>query len=745
MVNMEGRLAEIRKRAAGRKSGGGPAGELVPGRRERKRRAQEMGKDRKNTAEKKAAMSSYAEKKIMFLGIRNKIMLCFLVPILFMIVIGVLSYQKASQGMSEKYQDATMQSMCTATEYIDLGCDFVSAEALKYATNSELELYFLGLSGNDSSGLAQLRESYKNDMAAAQLGNSFISNIHIITTEGVAMFSTRGGSNMDGFYDDYIKEITGGGNQATGWIDSHPLLDERLNLNASSDRYILACQRQSRANKACVVVDVSEKAVADFLGTMNLGEGSILGFVTPGGRELIFENPEEDSAVVRRDGEKVFYGQDFFTQIRAEEGLNGLRRVPYEGEEYLFLYSVSEMTGAAVCALVPMKVVIGQAQEIKNMTFGLVILASVVALAVGLFIVSGIQNNMKHISEKLGEVAQGDLTVRVTAKSRDEFRSLAGSAANMISNTKNLVEKVKYAIDQLEDSAREVGRASDVINDYSHNITEAVSGIHEGMSRQSVHAQECVDKTDVLSNEIQSVGQTVEEVEKLIGEAEDMIDQGTEIVEMLGERAEASTKITEKVGTSIVSLQSTSESINSFVGIITEISEQTNLLSLNASIEAARAGDAGRGFAVVAEEIRKLADDSARAAGEIRNNVKFISEQTMDSVENANRAKEMVALQTQAVEQVVVVFDKMHERMGVLVDGLRRIADGTERADKERSDAVGAVRNISDIIGETAGSAETVKGVADKLLENVENLNVTAEMLGENMDSLKAEISVFKV
>ncbi len=409
------------------------------------------------------------------------------------------------------------------------------------------------------------------------------------------------------------------------------------------------------------------------------------------------------------------------------------------------MYSKSSKTGAIICALVPMELITAQAEEIKLMTVGLVVLASIIVVVVGLLIVFSIQNNMKRISRKFGEVAKGDLTVQVSAKGRDEFRGLAASANNMIVNTKSLVHKVTGATGQLEQSSREVEEVSGIISNYSEDITQAIDEINEGMSRQSEHAQECVTKTDILSSEIQEVSRVVEEVEKLVDETEEMINHGMEIVHLLGDRARETTSITRKVGDSIDSLREESAIIDTFVGTITEISEQTNLLSLNASIEAARAGDAGRGFAVVAEEIRKLADDSAKAAGEIRTNVEHITAQTLNSVESAKNAQNMVAAQTEAVEQVVNVFLRMQKQMGMLIEGLKAIVDSTEKADHERKFTVDAVKNISDIIEETANSAEVVRDVANKLLESVQNLNETADSLGENMEELKTEISVFKI
>ena len=372
------------------------------------------------------------------------------------------------------------------------------------------------------------------------------------------------------------------------------------------------------------------------------------------------------------------------------------------------------------------------------------ILASIIVSVIGIKIALQIQKNMNRISNKLGEVAQGNLTVAVEVKGKDEFRGLADSATNMIQNNKNLVQKVNAATKQLEVSADEVKEVSSVIQEYSTDITKAINEINDGMEKQSVHAQECVERTDSLSTEMQEVSRVVDHVEQLIHETEEMIAQGMDIVHNLGERAKATTEMTGKVGNSIQALREETEIINGFVGMITDISEQTNLLSLNASIEAARAGEAGKGFAVVAEEIRKLADDSAKAAGEIRANVTNITSQTVNSVECASQAESMVQLQTKAVEDVIQVFHEMNQRMDTLVDGLKEIVQSVDKADQERTDALEAVRNISAIIEETASSAEVVHDTAVRLQQNVDNLNQTADSLGENMDGLKGEIAVFK-
>lgn len=705
----------------------------------KKQKAVRKTKVKQQSAEK----NGQSRRKLRYSSIQNKIILCFTVPILCMIVVGIIAYQKASEGMSRQFLESAEQTINMADTYMDAINYFVEGEAKKYADSTDLNSYFSGAfeGADNTTTKLKLLNSTKDDLLSAQSGNHFINNLYVIPQSGLKLVSTVSSMTTQGFFEEYREEAESLGGRV--WVDRHSVLDSYMGVTDAD--YIMSYQIMSKNEKGMIIIDIKPESIREFLQELVIGEGSYAAFVTENGREIVVSY---QSAGNSDAGEVILYQEAFYQECVAESIATGEavgnKEVVFQGQEYLFIYSRDEDTGVMICMLVPSATIMGQADQIKMITIVMVVLAMLLAGIIGIVITISIRSNMNRISRGLEQVADGDLTGCVKVAGRDEFGDLAQSANHMIQNNKKLVSKVHDATGQLEMSANEVKSASEVISDYSMDITQAITEINAGMNRQSVHAQECVDKTGLLSDDIQEVSQVVEKVEALVQETDTMIHKGMEIIELLGQRAQETTDITNQVGSSIEQLSQETESINIFAETITGISQQTNLLSLNASIEAARAGEAGRGFAVVAEEIRKLADDSAKAAKEISNHVQNINTKTMDSVQNAKQAEEMVDLQGDAVQEVIQVFANMRDRMQELVTGLQEIVASTEQADKERAEALEAVHNISRIIAETAGNAEIVSQTSEKLMENVDNLSRTADALGGNMIDLKAEIAMFK-
>lgn len=676
-------------------------------------------------------------------GLRSKIYLCFLVPIVFMVVVGVVSYRYAEDGLSEKYMESTQQTANMAIDYLDVSCSGIKSEALQYAFDGDLEKYFLGLVGKSAVEKANYYSDTRVKLAASQTANSFIDDIHIITMAGNNCITTKTSDKIDGFYRDMVTEIQEMSSDASNnkkWISHHDLIDETFGIDSKD--YFMAYAMPSSQQMGYIVIDISSSAIQELLSSMDLGSGSIIGFITDDGKEIVCTRDEEDNVTFE---ETVFAGQEFYTESCESDELFGNREVKYNGKDYLYIYSRSELTGVTFCSLIPASVVTGQAEKIKNITIAFVIIAGIISLLIGTIIAQGILRNMRRISKRLNQVAEGDLTVQVDARGRDEFQSLAKTATNMVHNNKKLVMRLSGTAAQLEASSDDVHNVSSSINNYSSDITKAIDEISIGMTKQAEHAEECVIKTNELSEKMKAISDMVEKAEQLSDKTENMIRKGTEIVEVLSTRAKETSDITNKVGESISLLKKESETINGFAQTINQISKQTNLLSLNASIEAARAGEAGRGFAVVAQEIRNLADDSSVAAGEIKNKVEIISAQTMSTVESAKNAEEMVAFQQEAVGQVIEVFKEMNDQMQELFVNLKEIGDCTASADVERNETLDAVENISAIIQQTASSSSLVHDMALELLNNVEKLTQTAGVLDDNMNGLKTEINAFTI
>lgn len=134
-----------------------------------------------------------------------------------MIIIGTSAYTKAERGMSQKYQESTLQTVKMAMEYVEMSCEFIEAEGMKYAFNEDLNKYFKGRL-TDPVTKREMESRVQSDLISSQTVNPFINYIHIITEEGIPMLFSKTGYASDGFYNEYMEEVSEEGNCLNGLI-----------------------------------------------------------------------------------------------------------------------------------------------------------------------------------------------------------------------------------------------------------------------------------------------------------------------------------------------------------------------------------------------------------------------------------------------------------------------------------------------------------------------------------------------
>lgn len=676
------------------------------------------------------------------IGIRTKLIGAFMVPVMLIVILGVISYERSSSGFKQNYKDSASTMMQTMSEYFELGFHTISSKSLQLDSNETITNYYSGVYRDDEvNELLQYDECYREVYTASVL-DTMVSNVYILSSYGDSVTSIKKSENLSGAYEDFMnaeegQKLTESRNPEI-WLGYHPYLDERLGSDIGDYAICLIRNLMDASNKkkGYIIYDVSTDFIQEMLDEANISEGSFLGFVTNDGRELHSKTTKEDV---------VFYEMEFYKKAEASEALMGSEEVEYKGKSYLFTYSKIDGYNSMVCSMIPESVILKQSSELFVLTITIVIIACVIAIFVGTRFASGIGKTINNINASLNQVADGDLTVEFNVKRKDEFLKLTNGIGNMVFNMKGLIQKVTGTTNEVFNAANEVADNSGTVLDATQGITNAIKEIELGLVQQSQDSEMCLNKMSELSGKITQVSDNAEQIKGFAKNTRNIVGYGRNTVSDLGEKVRDTTEGMTAIMHNIIELSEQSEKIESIINTINDVAEQTDLLSLNASIEAAKAGEAGRGFAVVAEQIRQLASQTSVAAAEVNAIITTIQSQTHVTVETVEKAQNVVHLQESALETTVRAFDDINRHVTDLNENLESIIEGIMSIEGVKADTLQAIQSISSASEEVAASMTDLTETSTRQLEAVELLNKTAEALGNNADELEHSVSIFRV
>lgn len=670
-----------------------------------------------------------------FRGIRFNLMLGFAVPILLIGVFGFISYQKSSTAIIETYEKSTTDTLKAVGDYLGVSIDQIYDKSVELLNNSDLLNYYTKFDHLKLSDKSKLSASVKEQIILMNTANDAISAISIFAEKGNGISTV-----VNPPQDIYTKFLdTEAGKLLKDTVSSNLWIGEHKDLDAlMMDRqqpYAIALYRKMSKINGYLIMDMSSEYILETLEGIDLGNGSYIGFVTADQKETLAYTEEA----------AVFAALDYYKSSLASGEDSGYSYESYRNKEYLYIYSKVSDTGAYVCALVPKANIIEKASEIRSISFAFVAFAIICAAVIGTMISGSIGKAISQLVASISRAAKGDLTSSFETKRKDEFLILSRSLHDMMGGMSSLIGEVAELGLNFTKSAGELSNTSKEFLTSTKGISIAIEEIEKGVVQQAEDTEKCLEDMSLLSNKIGQVYDNTYGIEQIAKEAKTTIGEGIVIIDDLNIKSKATNDITQVVITDIEELELQSRNINDFISIINEIAGQTNLLSLNASIEAARAGEAGRGFAVVAGEIRKLAEQTVKASGQIQKIVREIQHKTKGTVLSTKQAEAIVGSQSEALAKTISIFERINNHVVNLVRNLENITIGIRDIEEAKESTLDAIRNISAISQQSATSSEEVSATAGNQTENVENLSKSAMVLAEDADKLKAAIERFRI
>ncbi|SHO51252.1 methyl-accepting chemotaxis protein [Anaerocolumna xylanovorans] len=673
-------------------------------------------------------------------SIRFRLIGAFLIPTSFIILLGVVSYFLASKGMVANYVNSSKVSLNMMGEYFDLGLTNISSKAIDIISDETTQRYYSKYySDKPTEEISRYKEVQKKILAAAAADKS-ISNISVFAGYGHPVSSA--GTLKDSFYTDFTASddyalLTDGGKEKN-WTGSHPFLDETLKIKSSDYgiSYIKRITNTGYKQIGYVAVDVKKSFFTQIFAESSFGKGSLSGYVTADGKAVLSEEEKGKTAIT---------DTSFYKEMRKEKQSSNAKYVVYNGEDYLFVYAKSALNGSVTFALIPDSLVTAQANAVKVITMVIMALAVIIALVIGISISGGISSAICKTNRVLDAAATGDLRQQIHLKRKDEFNLLAKSINAMFEGMHDLIQNIFGISKQTAGMSVKVSGTSELLVNASKDIAMTVTEIDQGISSLARDAESCFNGMSELAEHIGTQEENAGNIRTIAENTNITLSRGLKNIEELNSKQKDTSDITQAVISNILNLEKQSDAIIEIVEAINEIAEQTRLLSLNASIEAARAGTYGKGFSVVADEIRKLSEQSSGEAGRIGEIVARIRQSTQETATVATKANDIVTKQENTLNGTLEAFNGINTHVSRLTESLNEIISGLGRIGELKNETLSAIESISATLEETSAASAQLGTTAEHQLLAVEELNKAVEELNQETENMESSVKMFKI
>ncbi|WP_336495793.1 methyl-accepting chemotaxis protein [Psychrobacillus sp. FJAT-51614] len=377
----------------------------------------------------------------------------------------------------------------------------------------------------------------------------------------------------------------------------------------------------------------------------------------------------------------------------------------------------------------------------------LTVFSVALTLSFGIYLFYSIKRSTRSINKSILDIAQagGDLTRRVKIKSKDEFAEIAESTNVLIASIANLVKRVSLLTENVSASGQELMASSDetaiTIQSIADSTNEIAVGSEQTIRSMNVAIQKMnllEESTRYLNNDAQAVKEATDQMMNAARKGGESVQHSSNVMMSIEETMANTSQTVQALGTK-------SYEITSIIKTITAIAEQTNLLALNAAIEAARAGEHGRGFAVVADEVRKLAEQSQNAAKEVTGIVTSIQLEVASIVKQNHEGVENVIRGVEVANETNASLEQIMKQTNETITIIEKMVDQIEETLNFSQEVAASFIEVNQIAENTATNTETSAAAAQEGSAAMEEINASSVELSNQADELRKVVNEFKL